>query len=497
MVTSATGSDVSIVTSIRCRQVPLLAQNREVTCSPKASHWGFADGFRIDGGLSTKERVEKALPSSSAQSELFDRLYSREAVIGVIGLGYVGLPVATTFATAGFHVIGVDTHPERVRPIKEGRSYLHDVESDDIAQLQAAGRFRVTSSYRALSRADAVLICVPTPLLDGNPDLSAIRAAGSALARVMRMNTLIVLESTSYPGTTEEVLLPLLEAGGLVAGRDFLVAFSPERIDPGNPHYGFQDIPKIVGGVTPEATRAAEALYSAVVPKVVTVSGAREAELTKLVENTFRHVNIALVNELTVYAHELGIDIWEAIEAASTKPFGFMPFWPSPGWGGHCIPLDPSYLSWRVRKHRAHDVRFVELAHTVNGEMTRHVLDRTTVLLNNKGLAVRGSKILAVGASYKAATEDTRGSPGIKLLSALAERGAEIAYHDPLVRELTLAGRNLISQSLTKRLLNDQDLVVILVRQEGVNWDLLLEQAPSIFDCCNALGRREGKITRL
>ncbi|HEX2030301.1 MAG TPA: nucleotide sugar dehydrogenase [Actinomycetota bacterium] len=432
-----------------------------------------------------------------APETLLDRLASRTARVGVVGLGYVGLPVSVTFADAGFRVVGVDPDRARVQAIEEGHSYLRDVPDDRVAGARRAGRLRATTSYRRLASADAILVCVPTPLADGIPDLSAIEAAGRSLAKVLAPGTLVILESTTYPGTTEEVLRPLLEASGLRAGEDFLLAFSPERIDPGNPHFGFQEIPKVVGGLTPESTRAAELLYGQVVPKVVTVSGPRQAEMAKLLENIFRHVNIALVNELATYAEDMGVDIWEAIDAAATKPFGYMPFHPGPGWGGHCIPLDPAYLSWRVRRDRAHEVKFVELAHQVNAEMPRHVVERVGYLLNESGKAIRGSRILGIGVAYKAGSEDLRGSPGLKILSMLARRGAEVAYHDPLVSRAHVAGREMRSQPLTAARLRGVDVAIPFVAQHGVDWDLVAREAPLVFDACNALGRRGGHIHRL
>jgi UDP-N-acetyl-D-glucosamine dehydrogenase len=437
------------------------------------------------------------VPERRTPELLMGRLQAREALVGVVGLGYVGLPVAVTFAEAGFRVVGMDTERSRVEAIEAGRSYLVDVPGDQVAVLRDRGHLRATATYRRLARAEAILICVPTPLTDGQPDMRAVEAAGRSLAKVLSPGTLVVLESTTYPGTTEEILRPLLEEGGLEAGRDFLLAFSPERIDPGNPHYGFRDIPKVVGGITPESTRAAEALYGHVVPKVVTVSGPKEAEMAKLLENIYRHVNIALVNELATYAHDMGIDIWEAIEAASTKPFGYAPFWPGPGWGGHCIPLDPSYLSWRVRRDRSHEVKFVELAQTVNAEMPRYVVERVGDLLNDRGKAIRGSRVLGIGAAYKGGTEDIRGSPALRVLSLLAKRGAEVSFHDPLVPEIELGDRTLRSVELESGTLRGQDVVVALIPQTGVDWDLVSREAPAVLDCCNALRRRGEGVTRL
>ncbi|MDQ4065011.1 MAG: nucleotide sugar dehydrogenase, partial [Actinomycetota bacterium] len=293
------------------------------------------------------------------------------------------------------------------------------------------------------------------------------------------------------------LLQPLLEASGLKAGVDFFLAFSPERIDPGNPAYDFADIPKVVGGMTPESTRAATFLYQQVVPKVVTVSGTREAEMSKLIENVYRHVNIALINELAIYSHEMGIDIWEAIEAASTKPFGFMPFWPSPGWGGHCIPLDPAYLSWKVRQYRDHEIRFIELAQSLNSEMPRHVVSRIGDLLNERDKSVKGAKILCIGVAYKGGSEDVRESAGLRVMSLLRRRGAHVTYHDPLVPEVEVDGSGMDSQPLTAELLQSQDLVVILIPQLNVDWLLVEAAAPLIFDCCKAIETRSPKVERL
>lgn len=442
------------------------------------------------------EFVRPTKQQTSLAPELVDRLTSRKALIGVVGLGYVGFPVAVSLAETGFRVIGVDADRDRTQSIGRGESYIRDVSGEQLAEVLRGGRLRATTSYRSLGKADAILISVPTPLQGGTPDLSAVEAAGAAVAKVLTPGTLVILESTTYPGTTEEVLRPLLEAGGLQAGEDFLLAFSPERIDPGNPEFDFEDIPKIVGGIDEASTQAAEALYSQVVPKVVTVSGTREGEMAKLIENIYRHVNIALVNELATYARELGVDIWESIEAAATKPFGFQAFWPGPGWGGHCIPLDPSYLSWRVRQDRLHEVKFVELAHTINAEMPRHMVERAAELLNHEGKAIQGSRILGIGAAYKGGTEDTRGSAALRVLDSLAAKGAKVAYHDPLVPEVEIAGEPSRSIPLTAKALREADIVVALVPQIDVDWDLVAGEAALVLDCCNALGKRGPNVVR-
>lgn len=434
---------------------------------------------------------------SDLAGALVRRLESRQATVGVIGLGYVGLPVAVAFANEGFSVIGVDANPEKVAALRSGSSYIGDVDGDRIRPLVESGRLRVETSAEALREADAILICVPTPLTHGQPDLSMVTGAGHALFDVLKKGALVVLESTTYPGTTEELLCPLLEGDVRRAGEDFLLAFSPERIDPGNELFAFEDIPKVVGGIDEASTRAAEALYKQVVPKVFTVSSPREAELTKLIENTFRHVNIGLVNELALYAHEMGVDIWESLEAAATKPFGYLPFWPGPGWGGHCIPLDPAYLSYRVRQDRAHDVRFVELAHTINSEMPRFVAQRAAELLNEHGKAVRGSRILGVGVAFKGGVEDTRGSAGLKVLSMLAHNGADISFHDPLVSAIEIEGRNQSSVALDAKVCREADLILVFINQENVDWSLIRTEAKAVLDCCNALGGRAPNVERL
>lgn len=436
-------------------------------------------------------------PSSSSFADLTERITSHTAIVGVVGLGYVGLPVALGLADAGFEVIGVDVNAEKVRSIQEGRSYLRDIPDERVAEFRKGDRLRATTTFESLRSADVILIAVPTPILDGAPDLSLVVSAGKSVAPIMKKGSLIILESTTYPGTTEELLQPVLEEQGLTVGTDFCLAFSPERIDPGNPVYDFQDIPKIVGGVDDDSTRVAALFYEQVCPKVHTVSGTREAELAKLIENTFRHVNIALINELAVYARELGIDIWQSIEAAGTKPFGYMPFWPSPGWGGHCIPLDPAYLSWKVRKHRAHEVRFVELAQAVNSEMPRYVSERCALLLNDSTKAVKGSKICGIGVAYKAGIEDTRESAALRVMKILQSRGAEMSFHDPLVESVALDETILTSQPLTEEFLRSQDLIVVFIPQTLVDWDLLVQHAPLVFDCCNIVPGKEPQVIRL
>lgn len=435
---------------------------------------------------------------SAAAQALLDKIGDRSATIGVVALGYVGLPVALTFAEAGFDVIGVDIDHDRVQDVNHARSHIPEVDDSRIARLLGNGkRFKATEDIEELRVADAILIAVPTPLLDGAPDLSFIVAAGEDVAKVAPRGSLVVLESTTYPGTTEDVLCPLFERRGFNTSSDIFLAYSPERIDPANEIFTFSDIPKIVGGLTKEATEVAARLYEQVVPKVIRMRSSRDAEFTKLVENTFRHVNVALINELAVYAHEIDVDIWEVIDAAATKPFGYMPFRPGPGWGGHCIPLDPSFLSWRVRMERAHEVRFVELAQTINSEMTRYVIERATLLLNDVSKPLRGSRVLAIGAAYKTGTNDLRESPSLKVMEMLAGRGAVVEYCDPMVPEVTVRGQTRRSQPLTAQRLREQDLVIVLTAQQGIDWELVASHAPLIFDCCNALGAIAPHIERL
>jgi UDP-N-acetyl-D-glucosamine dehydrogenase len=353
--------------------------------------------------------------------------------VAVVGLGYVGLPVALAFARAGSTVVGIDRDPDKVGLLEAGRSYIRHIAPERIQDAIAAGRFHVTTAMAGAADADAVIICVPTPLTpQRTPDLSFVLETGAALARCIRHGTLVVLESTTYPGTTSGELRRCLEGGsGLVAGRDFHLAFSPEREDPGN-QMSLERIPKVVGGLTPACLRRAVALYAAIVPRVVEVSSCDAAEATKLLENVFRSVNIALVNELKVIYESMGIDVWEVIAAAGTKPFGFMPFYPGPGLGGHCIPIDPFYLSWKAREF-GHAARFIELAGEINTAMPRHVVNRVAGALNERGKAVRGSRILLLGLAYKRNVDDDRESPTYAIWAMLAEAGADVCYNDPFV----------------------------------------------------------------
>ena len=380
----------------------------------------------------------------------------------VIGLGYVGLPLAIQAARSGFRVTGLDTGEKIVTGLTAGRSHVDDVTDAEVAEMLAAG-FRATTDEAEVGPQDVIVICVPTPLSQADgPDLSAVRAAAQTAGRLLRAGTLVSLESTTYPGTTAEVVRPLLEkASGLNAGTDFWLAFSPERIDPGNPVYGFRNTPKIVGGLTPSCTDAAEAFYRQICDQVVRAKSAREAEMAKLLENTYRHVNIALVNEMLIFCRELDVDLWDAIRCAATKPFGFQPFYPGPGVGGHCIPIDPNYLSYKVRT-LGYPFRFVELAQEINGRMPGYVTDRAAELLNTHAKAVNGAKVLLLGVTYKRDIADQRESPARPLARKLLGRGAQVSYHDPYVPGWLVDGRAIPRAENLDAALADADLAILL-----------------------------------
>jgi UDP-N-acetyl-D-glucosamine dehydrogenase len=429
--------------------------------------------------------------------ELARALANRRARIAVLGLGYAGLPLAEAFVHAGFPVLGYDIDPERIACLRRGASYLGHVAAARIAAILASQRFEPTCDEERLADADVHLICVPTPLTPArDPDLSAVEAAANAVARRLRPGRLVVLESTTYPGTTRSVVLPLLEASGLRLGSDFFLAYSPEREDPGNRDFTTTSIPRVVGGVDEHGGRLAAQLYAAAVRQVVPVSSAEAAEACKILENTYRAVNIALVNELKVLYQKMGVDVWEVIEAARTKPFGFQAFYPGPGWGGHCIPIDPFYLAWAARKAGV-GARFVELAGEINTAMPAYVVERLTDALNERRRAVRGSKILLLGMAYKRDVDDCRESPGLELRTLLDRKGAEVRYNDPHVPRLTSArhGVELVSEPLTAELLRGQDCVLIVTDHSAYDWQWIADQAALIVDTRNALrdvkGRRD------
>jgi UDP-N-acetyl-D-glucosamine dehydrogenase len=414
------------------------------------------------------------------------------ASVGIIGLGYVGLPLAVEFAEAGYDVVALDLDPSKVAALSESRSYIEDIPSDRLAGVR--DRLRPTTSYADLTEVDAVIIAVPTPLTENRePDLQPLMSAGVELARVLREGQLVVLESTTYPGTTRDRLAPLLEESGLHAGRSFNLAFSPERIDPGRTDYTLRTTPKIVGGLTPRCLERATALYSVVCDEVVPVSEPEVAELTKLLENIFRSVNIALVNEIAMLCDRMGIDVWEVVDAAATKPYGFMSFKPGPGMGGHCLPVDPFYLSWKAREFDS-KTAFIELAGEVNAEMPRFCVEKIARALNDERKAVRGSRVAILGVSYKAGVGDVRESPAIKILRQLADLGAELSYHDPYVPELP--GFGLTSQSLDEAL--EADIVAIVTVHPELDIDRVVERAGLIADFRGVTsGRRSARVVRL
>ncbi|MFJ6660252.1 nucleotide sugar dehydrogenase [Streptomyces sp. NPDC091377] len=410
--------------------------------------------------------------------------------LAVIGLGYVGLPLAREAATVGLRVAGLDRDPRIVEGLNAGRSHVDDVSGDDVHRMLAAG-FTAHTDSAPLARAQTVLICVPTPLnSDGGPDLSAVTAAVEAVAAHLRPGQLVVLESTTYPGTTEEVVRPLLEEkSGLRAGEDFSLAFSPERIDPGNPGYGLRDTPKVVGGCTPSCAARAVAFYGKLVDTVVQAKGTREAEMAKLLENTYRHVNIALVNELAVISHELGVDLWDAIRCASTKPFGFHAFRPGAGVGGHCIPIDPNYLSYKVRSSLGYEFRFVELAQEINRRMPEYVVRRAQDLLNHAGRPLQGSRVLLLGVTYKPDIADQRESPAVPVARLLRQREAEVAYHDPHVPEWSVDGASVPRVTEPLAAVAAHDLTILL--QDHSSYDL-----PALSDAARLLFDTRGRIFR-
>ena len=440
----------------------------------------------------------RALRRPSAAERLSKKIESRRAHLGVISLGYVGLPLAVEFGRAGFQVTGIDIDKRRVHRLERGESYIQDVPTSEVRALVRAGNLKATSDFSVLRRVDAVNVCVPTPLSkQRDPDVSYIVAAAKQVATYLHPGMLVILESTTYPGTTDELILPLLAETGMKVGEDFFLAFSPERVDPGNPRFNTRNIPKVVGGVTPVCTEVAVRLYQQRLEQVIAVSSPQVAEMVKLLENTFRSVNIGLVNELALMCSRLHIDVWEVIQAAATKPFGFMPFYPGPGLGGHCIPIDPFYLSWKARAS-GFEARFIELAGYVNGQMPDHVVNLVAQSLNRRGHAVHGSRILVLGVAYKADIDDTRESPSIDIMETLRERGARIEYSDPYVPTLQFGGKRLRSLPLTPARLRRFDCVVIATAHKSFPYAAVLRHSKAVVDTRNALrGKRSPKIARL
>ncbi|MDE2748125.1 MAG: nucleotide sugar dehydrogenase [Chloroflexota bacterium] len=435
----------------------------------------------------------------SDKHNLLQKIADREARVGVVGLGYVGLPLAVEFAEAGFNVTGIDVDRHKVRQLNQGRSYIDDVSSERVHHWVANGKFCASASYDALRAVDAISICVPTPLRKTrDPDMSYIIDAARSIARIRRQGMLIVLESTTYPGTTEEIILPEIVGGAFTVGEDFFIAYSPERIDPGNARYTVRNTPKVVGGITANCAEVATALYESAVDQIIKVSSPTAAEMVKLLENTFRAVNIGLVNEMALMCDKLDIDVWEVIQAAASKPFGYMPFYPGPGLGGHCIPVDPHYLSWKL-KTLNYKARFIELASEINTAMPYYVIDKITEALNNQERAVRGSRILILGAAYKANVDDVRESPALDIISLLRQRGAEVAYCDPHVPQIQLESElRLQAKSYSAQLLRDAHCVVVVTDHAAFDWEEIARNSKVLVDTRHVYrDRRDGHIISL
>jgi UDP-N-acetyl-D-glucosamine dehydrogenase len=417
--------------------------------------------------------------------------------VAIVGAGYVGLPLAVAFGQAGRTVVCIDADERKVEAIARGESYTEDVPAKELAALVRSGALRASTSYDETAQADAILLCLPTPLsTNREPDLSIVTAATRELATRLRRGQLVVLESTTYPGTTREVLRPLLETNGLRAGADFHLAMSPERIDPGRSDYTIRTTPKVVGGLTPACTERALALYGVCIDTLVPVSSCDAAELTKLLENIFRSVNIALVNELAILCERMRLDVWEVVEAAATKPYGFMPFSPGPGLGGHCLPIDPFYLSWKAREYDF-PTEFIELAGKVNQSMPYYCAERVARALNQARKPVAGSTVLLLGVSYKRDVGDVRESPALKLIELLSESGADVSYHDPHVPAVEAQGRRLRSRELSDAVLAGADLVCVVTAHSGIDYGRVAREAPLVLDLRNAVPSLDGKVLKL
>jgi UDP-N-acetyl-D-glucosamine dehydrogenase len=420
--------------------------------------------------------------------QLLNKIETKTATIGVVGLGYVGLPLAVEKAKAGYNVIGFDVQQKRVDMVNKGINYIGDVVDEELSTIVSSGKLRATTDYSAIKEVDAVAICVPTPLdIYQQPDTSYVENSGKEITKYLHKGMLVVLESTTYPGTTEEVLKPILESTGLKVGIDFFLAYSPERVDPGNKFYNTKNTPKVVGGVTPVCTEIAAVLYKNVLDgEVHQVSSPAVAEMEKILENTFRHINIALANEMAILCNRMGIDVWEVIDAAATKPYGFMPFYPGPGLGGHCIPIDPFYLTWKAREYNYH-TRLIELAGEINNSMPEFVIDRCMQILNKEQKALNGSKVLVLGLAYKKDIDDVRESPALVILEELEKAGAQWKAVDPFVKEFKFNGTVMEPVPLTKELLEEADLVLITTDHSTFDYEMIAKHSNVIFDTRNAL----------
>jgi UDP-N-acetyl-D-glucosamine dehydrogenase len=435
-----------------------------------------------------------------AAESLIARFGERRARVGVVGLGYVGLPLAVVLAEAGYTVLGVDLDAAKVEALHRGESYIEDIPAATVAGLVRSGRLKASTEFSSLADADGVSICVPTPLRKtGDPDLSFIVSAAQALRPALHAGMVVILESTTYPGTTRELVQPELEATGLRVGQDLFLAFSPERVDPGRSDWTTKNTPKVIGGITPACTAVAAAMYAGAMDSVVRVSSAEVAEMTKLLENTFRAVNIAMVNEMALMCDRLGLDVWEVIDAASTKPFGFMRFLPGPGLGGHCIPIDPLYLSWKMKSIK-YNARIIDLASEINTNMPRHVVARVQDVLNEQGKPLRGSRLLVVGVAYKPDIGDTRESPGLDVIGLLRDKGAQVSYYDPFVPAIEHEGWGLTSAPDLLAEARRADCVVIITHHSAIDYRALVEASALVFDTRNAVGGagvHDPKVVRL
>ncbi|MFH1687393.1 MAG: nucleotide sugar dehydrogenase [bacterium] len=431
--------------------------------------------------------ARKAAGQAKAYVELIEKIKSRTAQVGVIGLGYVGLPLSIELAKVGLKVTGFDISKPKIKLLNAGKSDIDDVEDAAVAEMVNSGYFKATDDPKLIAKMDTVSVCVPTPLSKTkDPDVSYILAAMDWVKDHLKPGALVVLESTTYPGTTEDLILPRLEEGGRKVGTDFFLAFSPERVDPGNPVYTTKNTPRVVGGITPACTKVAKVFYEQTIPNIYPVSSTQAAEMVKLLENTFRSVNIGLVNEVALMCDRLGLDVWEIIDAAATKPFGFMPFYPGPGLGGHCIPIDPHYLSWKLKSLNYY-ARFIELAGDINSHMPEYVVARIGQMLNRRfAKAINKSTILVLGVAYKPDIKDTRESPALDVIKLLEDKGAKIVYNDPYVDEIDWNSSKHRSSELTAAVLKKADLTVILTNHSDYDYDWVVEQARAIFDARNA-----------
>jgi len=433
------------------------------------------------------------------KSEILQKkIKNKSAKIAVVGLGYVGLPLAIEFANAGFDVTGIDVSADKVKKINKGQNYIDDVDSKLMKSLVKSGKLKATTDYSAIKKIDCVSICVPTPLgKTGDPDISYMLSARDAILPHIKSPLLFVLESTTYPGSTNELIIPLMEEKGLEVGKDVFIAFSPERVDPGNPVYQTHNTPKVVGGVTKACTKIAAELYGTVIEKIIPVSSCTAAEMTKLLENTFRSINIGLANEIAIMCKYLDVDVWEVINAAATKPFGFRPFYPGPGLGGHCIPIDPLYLSWKL-KTLDYKARFIELADEVNSSMPEYVIALISDALNDKAKSIKNSKILILGMAYKKDIDDLRESPALDVYEYLESRGAKVSYHDPYVPQFKWDGGIIKSKAYSDKLIKSQDCVVILTAHSNIDYKAIVKNAKLVVDTRNATqGIKNKKIVKL